>query len=272
MNNNWQKILLTFALPIILIGAVAFYIYTDLHRPAINSLSNSETTQNIPIVASTGTSTGGYTVTMLDPKNGKPSQANVKKPDLSASVVNSSHIDDAAFKVIAQNITTLTNDLKKDSTDESKWLNLGIFRKMIGDYPAALEIFTYVSMAWPTDYIPFNNMADLYQFYLKNYSLAEKNWLQVIALKPDYPDAYENLYVVYRDFYKEKQSLALPTLLKGLENNPKSIDLMVYVARHYRSTGDTEKAKIYYNKAIAQARLVKGSQLETMLSTEAGEI
>ncbi|MBI2476313.1 MAG: tetratricopeptide repeat protein [Candidatus Taylorbacteria bacterium] len=267
--TNQSKDFLALTFGIVLVGAISFYIYKDWHKitnlPLTQSENQSPKTQ---ISIQTDKPEQSYKVETVPDATPGP-----KMPNMSLSVVNYSHIDNAAFEIVAKNIATLASELKKNPEDELKWLNLGILRKMLGDYQASVEILNYVAILWPTDYTPFNNLADLYQYYIKNYPLAEKNWLKVIELKPDYPEAYKSLYNLYKDpNNKEKEAKALPILLAGLENNPKSTELMVYIARHYRSLGDKDKAIIYYTKAIDEAKFEKNEQLESSLRSEAAEM
>ena len=192
-------------------------------------------------------------------------------PDLSLPVTNYSRLDEAAFKAISQNMAKIISELKNNPNNELGWLNLGVYRKMLGDYAGAVQILDYIVVSWPSDYAPYNNLADLYQFYIKNYPLAEKNWLKVIELKPDYLQAYENLHSLYKDLYQEKQAQSLPILLQGLKANPQSIDLMVFIARYYKSLGDKDNTQVYYSKAIQEAKNQNNPDLTGLLEQEAAE-
>jgi tetratricopeptide (TPR) repeat protein len=264
-----QNKLLSLAFLIIIVAAISIYIYRDLNSSIPKALSQIENDQKEQVLLETSKPGGGYKIEAVDTVNNQKGIEQLSKmPDLNLSVVNYSHIDEATFKVASQNIAILGADLKKDPKDESKWLNLGIFRKMIGDYQGSVEIFNFVGILWPSDYVPFNNLADLYQFYIKNYPLAEKNWLKVIELKSDYGEAYENLYNLYKESYKEKEAQALPVLLKGVKNNPGSISLLVYTARYYRSVGEKAQALAYYKKAIDKAAADKSDQILSELKAE----
>ena len=192
-------------------------------------------------------------------------------PDLSLPVTNYSRLDEVAFKTVSQNMAKIISELKNNPNNELGWLNLGVYRKMLGDYAGAVQILDYIVVSWPSDYAPYNNLADLYQFYIKNYPLAEKNWLKVIELKPDYLQAYENLHSLYKDLYQEKQAQSLPILLQGLKANPQSIDLMVFIARYYKSLGDKDNTQVYYSKAIQEAKNQNNPDLTGLLEQEAAE-
>ena len=272
--TNQQKNFLALIIIILLIGATAVYIYKDLNKSDLKPPTQPTKDEQRSVSIETDQSNqGSYKVEVVDDvnNNGKTTAKTPKMPKLDLPVVNYSHIDDAAFEIAAKNIGILAEELKKNPKNELNWLNLAIFRKMLGDYQASVEILNYVAILWPNDYVPRNNLADLYQFYLKNYPLAEENWLKTIELKPDYIPAYENLYNLYIDLYKEKQTLALPILFQGLKNNPKNIDLMLYTARHYRSIGDKNESVNYYTKAVDEAKLQKNEKLETSIRFEIAE-
>lgn len=280
--SNRQKNLLTALFVVIIVGVVSVYIFNDLRKPIIDPaqsidkkietkpLSLGDETSGQSIRGNVGE---GYKITILPNEDPKIPSPKPKIPDLSLSVTNYSHLDEAAFRAVSQNMAEVAQGLKKDPNNELGWLNLGVYRKMLGDYQEAANIINYVAIVWPDDYAPYNNLADLYQFYSKNYPLAEKNWLKVIELRPNYLQAYENLYNLYKDpNYKEKEAKALPVLLQGLGANPKSIELMLGIARHYRLVGDTDKSAVYYTKGIDEAKLEKNEQLEASLRSELAEI
>src|SRR3989338_5128821 len=268
-----QKNLLAILFVLIILGVVSTYIFKDLRKSTVNNLQPPvEEVETAPILLGDGIS-GDYKINVLPNEEPKNPSASAKIPDLSLPVTNYSRLDEAAFKAISQNISKIVLELKNEPNNELGWLNLAVYRKMLGDYAGAVQLLDYVVISWPSDYAPYNNLADLYQFYIKNYPLAEKNWLKVIELKPDYLQAYINLYDLYKDLYTEKQAKRLPILQQGLANNPKSIDLMVYIARYYRLAGDNAQARVYNDKAITEANnLGKGAVLDSLSKEAEGSI
>ena len=129
-------------------------------------------------------------------------------------------------------------------------MQLGILRKFIGDYEGATIAWKQAITIRPLDWVPPNNLGDLYHYYLKNFSEAEKYLKLAIANEPTQAFLYKNLADLYTMSYKEKAHLAEPTLLDGLKRLPHSTDLMIFLAAHYRDTGNKEKAKEYYQMAI----------------------
>ena len=260
-------------LPLLIVGlalaGLGFYVYKDLHKSSVTPSSPVASKDSLTI--DPANSGSGYIVKMLDDKPAAVTQKPLPLPNLNLPVGNNAHLDTAFFNAAASNIRDLSAALKKNPDNEELWLRLGIQRKMLGDYQVVAGILNYVILEWPADYVPYTNLADVYQFYLKNYPLAEKNLLKVIALKPDNPQTYENLYNLYTGPYTEKKANALGTLLQGLTNNPTSIDLMVYIARYYKGVGDMASAATYYQKAISEAKSEHNGNLELSLKIEAAQ-
>jgi tetratricopeptide (TPR) repeat protein len=257
--TNQRKNILTFVFLLILVGLVLTYVYSDLRKSDVTgNQSGSDKTATGQILLGDDT-TGSYKVSVVSTDEPKVTAKSFKMPALDLPLKNYSNLDDAVFKLATQKIDEITKNLKKDPRDELSWLGLGIYRKMLGDYTGAVDILNYLNLVWPNDYVPYNNLADLYQYYIKNYPLAEKNWLKVIELKPDYIQAYESLNGLYASLLPNRVSEALPILLKGLKNNPKSVELMVHIARYYREMKDITNAGVYYDKAAQQAK-TEGNQ------------
>ncbi|MSU45331.1 MAG: hypothetical protein EXS47_01750 [Candidatus Zambryskibacteria bacterium] len=272
--NKGKKNLFSGAVLFVLFGLIAYYIYYDSNRngkPITTSGSSdiASTSQgSVQIEMDKASSDKGYKVENLDSGIKGGTKFSVKTPDLNSPIVDHGNLDPAALKVITENIRTMSKNLASNPHDEDLWLRLGIHRKMLRDYEEAVLILNYVVKLWPNDYVPYNNLADLYQSYIKNNELAEKNWLKVIELKADYISAYENLSNLYLTAYPEKKNLALPLLMKGLERNSHSTDLLIIVARYYGALENKEQLSLYYSKAIEEAKLQGNQSLIAALEAE----
>lgn len=268
-----KKNYLAIAFAIFLVGSVSYYIYNDLNNGSSdNSKDNTVTIGQPGITLDVGSPTGNYKIEVLDNKKvEKKSEIAIKSPDLSRVVTNQSRLSELSFNLAAKNIADLTKGLRAEPKNESKWLDLASYRKMIGDNEATAEILNYLTIVWSNDFVPYNNLADLYQNYDTNYQLAEKNWLKTIELKPVYVDAYINLYELYNDLYQGQKGKALPVLLKGLQNNSKNLTLLIYTARHYLSLEEKTQAMFYYNKAIEEAKAQGNNESEASFRVEMSE-
>ncbi len=158
--------------------------------------------------------------------------------------------------------------LKKNPKDVQSWIMLGVNRKTLGDYEGARDAWGYAKALEPNNIVPWNNLGDLYHFYLKDYKKSEENWKRTIALKSDYIQGYSGLVDLYK--YSMKENLEeTPALLKdGISKNPDSIDLVVMLARYYQDVGNITLAKEAYGQAIAIAERLNNTSLAITLKAE----
>ena len=107
-------------------------------------------------------------------------------------------------------------------------LQQGQDKKNAGDYRGAAAIWESVALSNTfVSFIAYANLGDLYMNFIMDYPQTEVDLKQVISLKPDYIDAYRNLYMLYTAYgYKVGTSAAADILAQGLKNNPNSPDLL----------------------------------------------
>ena len=138
------------------------------------------------------------------------------------------------LKAVLVNLEKSIEAVKKNPNDIN-WIDLGIQRKQLGDYEGARDVWEYAKAMEPGNIVPWNNLGDLYHFYLKNYAKSEENWKKTIALKPDYAQGYRGLYELYTYSMKEKAS-EIPVMLKqGLVKNPGASDLKALLAEYEKT-------------------------------------
>ena len=131
------------------------------------------------------------------------------------------------------NVTTSISGLEKDEVLEQikhfeaslinkpenlhEWIQLGNLRKIIGDYLGAIEYWKYASLLQPNYHVPFNNLGNLYQYYLNDALKAEEYFKKMIEVSPNNEDSYKNLFELYTLSYKEKENLAIAVLEEGIK-------------------------------------------------------
>ncbi len=170
-----------------------------------------------------------------------------------------------------RNISSLKERLRQDQDDYASWIGLGIYRKTLGDYRGAEEVWKYVTVRWPTDYVAFNNLGNLYHEQLRDFQKAEENYRKAADLQPLFVQTYSNLHNLYRYSFVEKKDKAAEPLLLGLERNPTSINLMISLGRYYIDISDMVSATKYYKMAVQRAEIEKKSEMVVSLSKEARE-
>lgn len=143
----------------------------------------------------------------------------LEHPNLDRPINIPEDFPEDAKKIATEKIQKLSNELKANNDFFDGWLDLGIYRKMIGDYEGAKECWEYASAIRPLNSISFNNLGDLYGYYLKDYKKAEENFLKALENGPDQVYIYRNTYEFYRYVMKD-DAQAKEILKKGIEINP----------------------------------------------------
>lgn len=117
--------------------------------------------------------------------------------------------------------------LKKEPTRMDIWLQVGVNRKIAGDFEGAIEAWDYVAAAAPTHvaYIAWGNLGDLYMYFLKDYEKADSHFKEAIRMNPKVPDYYRALFYLYLEVYKDKAA-ARTILDAGIAENPNNEELL----------------------------------------------
>lgn len=130
------------------------------------------------------------------------------------------------------------------------WNELGLLKKMIGDYEGARDAWEYASLIRPANSLSFANLGELYWRYLPDYPRAEKNFRASIRNKSNDPDIYISLSDFYSYSYKEKAHLADDVLLEGITANPGDINLYRALAYLYERQKEYAKAIEWWQKVL----------------------
>lgn len=209
-----MKKIILITIIILLAGGVGYYIYRDLN--VRSSVSN--TVGNLVPDKKTEESTPGVDVATT-------TAITTKMPDLDRLIKVTTNIPEASKKSAIQKIEELVVALKKDPKLISHWLDLASYRRIIGDYDGAGEIWKYLTVVRPLDNVSFLNLGDLYAFYIKDNVMAEKYFLKALELQPDYIAGYLTVSDFYNEVYTEKSAQAKKILQDGLQKNPNDINL-----------------------------------------------
>lgn len=133
----------------------------------------------------------------------------------------------------------------------SGWLQLGILKKIIGDYRGAGDAWEYASrVEGQQQYVAFSNLGDLYWQYLPDYPKSEANFKKSLSLKPDNVPAYISLSQLYEYSYKEKVNQVPGLLKQGIAANPDSVDLTKTLADFYERRGELSLALEWWRNSL----------------------
>ena len=140
--------------------------------------------------------------------------------------------------------------VQDDPTYLFGWVQIGLLKKIIGDYEGAGDAWEYAGVIRPANSVSFANLGELYWKYLPDYARSEKNFRISIKNKPDDPDVYIALSNLYFFSYKEKTRFADDVLLEGIRANPKDVNLLKSLASLYEQQADYIKAVEWWKKAL----------------------
>lgn len=192
------------------------------------------------------TSTSSTTPEKLPPYTGRDPAEFRPDPKETASF-RKSDLDSLSSRVVMH-----ARAVKENPDFLEGWLQIGLLKKVIGDFEGARDAWEYAGVIRPLNSVSFANLGELYWTYLPDYPRSEKNFLTSIRNKPDDPSTYISLSDLYFHSYSAKRGLADDILLEGLEANPNDINLMKWLASLYEREKNYSKALEWWKKVLAQ--------------------
>lgn len=132
----------------------------------------------------------------------------------------------------------------------SGWIELGLLKKVIGDYEGARDAWEYAGAIRPENSLSFANLGELYGKYILDYPKAEANFRKSIQNKPNDTGTYMSLSDLYSYSYAQKKDLADDVLLEGLAANPGDTDLMRWLAALYEREKNYASALEWWKKVL----------------------
>ncbi|MBL7045759.1 MAG: hypothetical protein ISR99_01895 [Parcubacteria group bacterium] len=178
----------------------------------------------------------------------------VPQPDIDRETVFATALVELK-ELTAEGFKKTRENLHEEPYSMNDWLDLAIHYKTVDDFDGAKEVWEYLTLAAPNNSVPFNNLGDLYHFYLHDFPKAEGYMKDAIKRAND-PSYFLNLYQLYKLSYKKDTNLAELALLDGLKSNQGNINILMALAKHYEDLGEGAKAITRYKEAKQHAQLV----------------
>ncbi len=228
---NMKKMLIIILL-IFAVGVAAWYLryYSDLQPPAAQPLNESAVL-----------TPSADAVQEVLPDDSAAKKAALLRAEalkiVSRPVSVKISISETSRKNSLAKIEEMTNLIKDNYDYANAWYDLGAYRMVIGDYEGAIDAYGFVNLIRPDDYIGYANLGDIYGFYLKNYPLAEENFLKALRNNPAYISGYVDLAALYEGSFDGGRKRAEDLLLAGLRANPQNDYLNAKLAEFYERTG-----------------------------------
>ena len=224
-----KKKILFIIFVLLICGGLGFYFYKKLSPTTQNGATTGQSNSSSSQTAGNTVNIGGITIqgegdmkgVKIEPvaiTNNKPA-VNVPLPDLNKEIKITADMNEEAKRIATAKIQDLSSQLKKDSDNLENWLVLGVYRKTIGDYEGAREVWEYAGAIRPQNSISFNNLGELYAYQLKDNIKAEENYKKAIENDPSAIYIYRNFFDFYRYFAKDTAK-ARAILEQGIAANP----------------------------------------------------
>jgi tetratricopeptide (TPR) repeat protein len=140
-------------------------------------------------------------------------------PDLTKPVSFSSSLDEQTKQIIKSKIDEVKSSLLKDNTDISKWIDLGMYYKIAGDFSGASVYWKFVLSQSPKDFVTLLNLADLYSYHLRDANTGVGYYKDAIKNYPKSAEIYVKLTDVYKTIFLDNVK-AVSVLDQGLSLMP----------------------------------------------------
>lgn len=233
MTKNTKLALI--ALEVLIIAGVAYYFYREFTSSSVENPVNqtATTTRTVEIAPGIFAEVEGDvvpTVSFVPVTAGNT----LKAPDLNRAITFPPSMTETDRKSFIDTITTLKTELEKDPTSFVHWNDLGIYRKQLGDYEGAEEIWIYLTKAAPQVPDAYINLGDLYMYYVHDNAKAEPMFLKVVEVAPRLEEGYRRAVDFYVTALNDKER-ALSFLRKSVEKYP---DMKVPLEPLIKSLGE----------------------------------
>lgn len=222
INFNKENVLLV-ALVVILATIIGYYLFRGVAQEEIDSPGYSNNIAESDKTASTDNN-DLVKITPVNDTTPAVNKGETSAPNLDRPLKFSPNLSDEAKKIYIDKINEIVDVLKEDPTELGYWMDLGIYRKAIGDYEGAAEVWVYVGGSTQKYSVAYNNLGDLYGYYIKDYEKAEMYFKKALEATPNRAYVYRSMFEFYHNVLKD-DAKAREILQKGIDLNlPDSAD------------------------------------------------
>lgn len=171
-------------------------------------------------------------------------------------------LSDELFAEQIQQLSELKKRVEENRSDADAWFDFGYVKDFLNDHEGAVLAWEKAFELQPLNFVTAGNLADRYQYFLKDYEKSELYYGEALKVRPDYTAAYEGLGDLYRFNWKAKQHRFEPLMLEAAKND--AANKLTYYANlvEFFVNLDLPKARLYF------AEVKKLSAEETTELTE----
>ena len=147
----------------------------------------------------------------------------IATPVLNRAIPAGADLSPEVRAILEKRIKDWSDKIAKEPNNWESWLYLGVEYKTASDYEGAREAWEYSNYLLPNS-VAYQNLGDLYAYYLHDNAKAEAHFLEAIRLSPTAEYLYFKTAEFYRDVLKNIPK-ARAIAEKGIAQNPSSSDL-----------------------------------------------
>ena len=218
MNRN--KIFL-FIVILLILSAAGFYIYKDFS--STKNTGKTENEEGLEKLLNDSDNKNNQDFVLKQEQD--DSEDNIKILDLSKPATIKADLPQDIISGAIKEISIISNTLKQDYRSVDGWIQLGLLKKLLGDFNGAKEAWEFASSIAPNNSISFHNLGFIYWQHYKDYEKAEQNYLKAVQNNKKDIIAFIDLSNIY--YYDLKNSVkARNILMEGLKENPGDYELL----------------------------------------------
>jgi len=152
----------------------------------------------------------------------------------------------------------------QDTKSSPAWFTFGKTKEFLNDHEGAVLAWEIAFKIQQYNFVTAMNLANNYQYFIKDYPKAELYYNKALELRPDFTSAYEGLMDLYRYNWKEKNSEYESLVLKAIEkDSANTVAYTIHLVEFFASekTQNIIKAKEY----LSQIRKLKQEEADRLL-------
>jgi tetratricopeptide (TPR) repeat protein len=203
----------------------------------------------------------GYTITNEGVGSGVRDISKIPLPNYSVIPKRQPSVAAESYSSIVDKMKPIIADITKQLESNAAtgaqalytdgWLDLALYRNMLGDVAGAEAIWRYLVAVSPGLVQPYGNLANMY-LVQKNWGEAEKWYKEALVRMPEALQYYQDLADMYAAEQRDADYVQI--LTKGIEADKKAWSLQVTLGRYYNERGDIKNAHMQFNAAIERAK------------------
>ena len=201
----------------------------------------------------------------ITPRLGRANQV----PSLTKEIAFSANLSADSRAKYSEQIEKTRALLRDGAEGSDAWLELALQYRAAGDSASAAEIWKYLTVRFPTEYIAFRNLGAYYLFEKKDYRQSEKYYRRAIEANPAIAISYKELFEMYHSaLHQDDKAEAI--LKEGIDRvaEEQNADLYTTLGTFYKETHQVDKARAAFTDARTLAIKFKNAALVKALDQE----